>query len=120
MRTVFLVTRHPDVARHKTPAEIVKLAGVQARLLRAAVGLLKPGGRLVYCTCSLEPEEGPDQIAALLAEGAPLRRVPVRPDEVGGLAELITADGDLRTLPCHLAGRGGMDAFFAARLERVS
>lgn len=112
--------RHPDVARHKTPAEIVKLAGVQARLLRAAVGLLKPGGRLVYCTCSLEPEEGIDQIAALLAEGAPLRRVPVRPDEVGGLAELITADGDLRTLPCHLAGRGGMDAFFAARLERVS
>jgi 16S rRNA (cytosine967-C5)-methyltransferase len=112
--------RHPDVARHKNPAEIVKLAGVQSRLLRAAVGLLKPGGRLVYCTCSLEPEEGPDQIAALLAGGAPLRRVPVRPDEVGGLAELITADGDLRTLPCHLAGRGGMDAFFAARLERVS
>jgi 16S rRNA (cytosine967-C5)-methyltransferase len=112
--------RHPDVARHKNPTEIVKLAGVQARLLRAAVGLLKPGGRLVYCTCSLEPEEGIDQIAALLAGGAPLRRVPVRPDEVGGLAELITADGDLRTLPCHLAGRGGMDAFFAARLERVS
>lgn len=112
--------RHPDVARHKNPAEIVKLAGVQSRLLRAAVGLLKPGGRLVYCTCSLEPEEGIDQIAALLAGGAPLRRVPVRPDEVGGLAELITADGDLRTLPCHLAGRGGMDAFFAARLERVS
>lgn len=112
--------RHPDVARHKNPAEIVKLAGVQARLLKAAVDLLKPGGILVYCTCSLEPEEGPEQVAALLADGAPLRRVPIRPEEVGGLAELITPDGDLRTLPCHLASLGGMDAFFAVRLEKLA
>ncbi|CUW38110.1 putative ribosomal RNA small subunit methyltransferase B [Magnetospirillum sp. XM-1] len=112
--------RHPDVARHKTPAEVMKLAGVQARLLRAAIPMLKPGGTLVYCTCSLEPEEGAEQIAALLAEGAPLKRIPIRPEEVGGMAELITADGDLRTLPCHLAGQGGMDAFFAARLEKIS
>jgi len=112
--------RHPDVARHKNPAEITKLAGVQARLLRAALPMLKPGGILVYCTCSLEPEEGIDQIAALLEEGAPLRRLPIRPEEVGGMTELITADGDLRTLPCHLASLGGMDAFFAARLEKIS
>ncbi len=112
--------RHPDVARHKNPAEVTKLAGVQARLLRAALPMLKPGGTLVYCTCSLEPEEGPEQIAALLAKGAPLRRVPIRAEEVGGLQELITAEGDLRTLPCHLAGQGGMDAFFAARLEKIS
>jgi 16S rRNA (cytosine967-C5)-methyltransferase len=112
--------RHPDVARHKSPAEVMKLAGVQARLLRAAIPMLKPGGTLVYCTCSLEPEEGSEQIAALLAEGVPLRRVPIRADEVGGLAELISPDGDLRTLPCHLAGQGGMDAFFAARLEKIS
>lgn len=111
--------RHPDVARHKNPAEVMKLAGVQARLLRAALSMLKPGGILVYCTCSLEPEEGPDQIAALLAEGAPLQRRPIRADEVGGLAELITPEGDLRTLPCHLAESGGMDAFFAARLQRI-
>lgn len=112
--------RHPDVARHKNPAEITKLAGVQARLLRAAIPMLKPGGMLVYCTCSLEPEEGPEQIASLLAEGAPLKRVPLRAEDVGGMAELITADGDLRTLPCHLAAQGGMDAFFAARLEKIS
>lgn len=111
--------RHPDVARHKTPAEIVKLAGVQARLLAAAAPMLRPGGLLVYCVCSMEPEEGVGQVEALLASGAPFRRVPIRPGEVGGLAELLTPAGDLRTLPCHLAGRGGMDAFFAARLERM-
>lgn len=111
--------RHPDVARHKNPAEILKLAGVQARLLRAAIPMLESGGTLVYCTCSLEPEEGPEQIAALLAGGAPLVRRPVRPEEVGGMTELITAEGDLRTLPCHLADRGGMDAFFACRLQKT-
>lgn len=111
--------RHPDVARHKSPAEIVKLAGVQARLLRAAIAMLKPGGVLIYCTCSLEPEEGPEQVAALLAEGAPLRRLPIRPDEIGGLSEAITAEGDLRTLPSLLVDQGGMDAFFTARLQKV-
>jgi 16S rRNA (cytosine967-C5)-methyltransferase len=46
-------------------------------------------------------------------------RYPITPDELGGLAQLITPDGDLRTLPCHLAEQGGMDAFFAARLRRL-
>ena len=111
--------RHPDVAWHKNPAEVVKLAGVQARLLRAALPMLKPGGLLVYCVCSLQPEEGLEQVDRLLAEGAPLRRIPITADEVGGLADAITAVGDLRTLPCHLAEWGGMDAFFAARLQRT-
>jgi len=111
--------RHPDVARHKNPAEITKLAMVQERLLRAAVPMLKPGGLLVYCVCSLEPQEGVDQVERLLADGAPLRRVPVAAAEIGGLAEAITPAGDLRTLPCHLAGQGGMDAFFAVRLQRI-
>ncbi len=111
--------RHPDVAWHKNPAEVVKLAGVQARLLRAALAMLKPGGLLVYCVCSLQPEEGIEQVERLLAEGAPLRRIPITADELGGLADLVTASGDLRTLPCHLADRGGMDAFFAARLQRT-
>ncbi|MDO8607488.1 MAG: RsmB/NOP family class I SAM-dependent RNA methyltransferase [Phaeospirillum sp.] len=111
--------RHPDVARHKNPAEIAKLSLVQERLLGAAVPMLKPGGMLVYCVCSLEPQEGVDQVERLLASGAPLRRVPIRADEIGGLAEAITPAGDLRTLPCHLAEQGGMDAFFAARLQRI-
>ena len=111
--------RHPDVARHKNPAEITKLAMVQARLLRAAIPMLKPGATLVYCVCSLEPQEGVEQVEALLAEGAPLRRLPIGADEVGGLSQLLTPLGDLRSLPCHLAELGGMDAFFAARLQRI-
>lgn len=111
--------RHPDVAWHKSPAEVTKLAGVQARLLDAAATMLAPGGILVYCVCSMEPEEGIEQIERLLASGAPFRRLPISPDEVGGMAELVTGEGDLRTLPCHLADQGGMDAFFAARLQRI-
>jgi 16S rRNA (cytosine967-C5)-methyltransferase len=111
--------RHPDVAHHKSAAEIQKLAGVQARLLDAAIQMVKPGGLLVYCTCSLQPEEGVGQIERLLAAGAPLARVPITAAEIGGLADSITPDGDLRTLPNHLADLGGMDAFFAARLKRM-
>ncbi|OAN49167.1 MFS transporter [Paramagnetospirillum marisnigri] len=111
--------RHPDVARHKSPGEVTKLAMVQERLLRAAIPMLKPGGLLVYCVCSLEPEEGEEQIERLLASGVPLARMPITPDEVGGLAGLITPKGELRSLPCHLAEMGGMDAFFAVRLQRT-
>lgn len=111
--------RHPDVARHKNQAEVLKLAEVQARLLEATASILRPGGMLVYCVCSLQPEEGARQIERLLEGGAPFRRVPLCPDDVGGRAELISAEGDLRTLPCHLVERGGMDAFFAARLQRI-
>jgi 16S rRNA (cytosine967-C5)-methyltransferase len=86
------------------------------------VSLLKPGGRLVYCTCSLEPEEGEAAIAGLLAAEVGLRRARIEPSEVGGLAELITPEGDLRTLPCHLPHAdprfAGLDGFYAARLVR--
>jgi len=60
-----------------------------------------------------------ERIEAFLAKGAPFVRVPVRAEEVGGLGELITALGELRTLPCHLGELGGMDGFYAARLQRV-
>ena len=113
------IRRHPDVWRLKTPDDVARLCGTQDRLLTAAVDMLAPGGTLVACVCSLQPEEGPARIAALLAAGAPLRRRPITPAEVGGLAELITADGDLRTLPCHLADAGGMDGFYACRLTRA-
>ena len=110
--------RHPDGLHLKSAPEVTKLAGVQARLLRAAAALVRPGGTLVYCVCSLQPEESEPQIATLLAEGAPFVREPVRPEEIGGLDELITPQGDLRTLPCHLAELGGLDAFYACRLRR--
>lgn len=113
------IRRHPDVPWLKRPEDIAKLTALQDRLLRAAVDMVKPGGRIIYCTCSLQPEEGPQRIAALLAGVAPVTRRPVAAAEVGGLAELISIDGDLRTLPCHLAEDGGMDGFYAARLQRL-
>jgi 16S rRNA (cytosine967-C5)-methyltransferase len=111
--------RHPDVALHKSPSDVATLAEGQGRMLQAALDMLRPGGILIYCVCSLEPEEGVDQVERLLASGAPARRIPIAAGEVGGLGELLSPAGDLRTLPCHLAEQGGMDAFFAARLERL-
>lgn len=110
--------RHPDAAWLKRPEDVAKLTATQDRLLDAAADMLAPGGVLVYCVCSLQPEEGPGRIAGVL-ERAPMRLDPVRPDEVGGLAGLVTPEGFLRTLPCALAADGGMDGFFAARLIRT-
>ena len=95
---------------------------LQKRLLQKAVALLKPGGMLVYCTCSLEPEEGEQAIAALLAAEPAMRRAPAGAGEVAGMSEILTSDGDLRTLPCHLPHAdprlGGLDGFHAARLVK--
>lgn len=118
------IRRHPDVAWLKQQSDIDALTALQRRLLRRAVSLLKPGGTLVYCTCSLEPEEGEQAIAELLAGDSGVRRAPVAPTEVAGLSELISADGDLRTLPCHLPHPsdprlGGLDGFYAARLVKA-
>lgn len=117
------IRRHPEVAWTKTDDDVRRLAGLQARLLDRAASLVKPGGRLVYCTCSLEPEEGEAQAARFLARHGEFERVPVGPDEVGGLSETIDGNGDLRTLPSQLDGdtpdrQGGLDGFFATRLRR--
>jgi 16S rRNA (cytosine967-C5)-methyltransferase len=116
------IRRHPDIAWLRQEADIAALMALQQRLLQRAVTLLKPGGTLVYCTCSLEPEEGEQAIATLLAGESNLRRAPIVASEVAGLAEVITAEGDLRTLPCHLPHAdprlGGMDGFYAARLVK--
>jgi len=116
------IRRHPDVAWLRQEADIGALTALQKRLLQRAVALLRPGGTLVYCTCSLEPEEGEQAVAALLAAESGVRRVPIDPAEVAGLGEIVTADGDLRTLPCHLPHAdprlAGLDGFYAARLVK--
>ncbi len=109
------IRRHPDIPHVKTKGDIKKLVSVQAGLLRKAVRLVKPGGLLVYCTCSLQPEEGEKQIAKLLAEDPSLERVPVTEADQLGMPEALTPEGDLRTLPSHAPG---MDGFYAARLRR--
>ncbi len=116
------IRRHPDIPWLKSEADLVKLTALQTRLLDHAVTLLKPGGTLVYCTCSLEPEEGGEAVTALLARHPDLRREPIQAAEVGGLAELITPEDDLRTLPCQLPDSdlrmAGLDGFYAARIVR--
>jgi len=114
------IRRHPDVPHLKTQDDVSRLAGVQERLLSAAVDMLASGGVLVYCTCSLEPQEGKQQIDRLLSRTNIVRREPIDASEIGGFEECVSAEGDLRTLPCHLAQQEGLDGFFAARLRRAS
>ncbi len=114
------IRRHPDVPYLKSDADIAELAALQTRLLDNAVRLLKPGGTLVYSTCSLEPEEGEAQVAALLARNESLRIEPIRPNEPFGDTEWSQSSGVLRTFPFQLQldspEWSGMDGFFAARL----
>ena len=117
------IRRHPDITWLKRAPDVAALAALQRRLVAQASELTKPGGVLVYCTCSLEPEEGIEVIRDLLAHNPNLRRQPISADEVHGRPEWLTADGDLRTLPCHLhdpdSRMGGLDGFYAARLQRI-
>ncbi|MFZ5779811.1 MAG: RsmB/NOP family class I SAM-dependent RNA methyltransferase [Pseudomonadota bacterium] len=110
--------RHPDIAWLKDETDVARLTLTQDRLLVRAAELLKPGGMLVYAVCSLQEDEGPARIEALLAREPGLRRVPVRPEELPGLTEAITPAGDVRTLPSMWPERGGMDGFFIARLQK--
>jgi len=112
------IRRHPDLPWLKRPADIPKLTALQDRLLANAIAMTRPGGLIVYATCSLQPEEGIERIESLLAAGAPVERLPIALEEVGGLADILNPQGDLRSLPFHLGEKGGMDGFYAARLKR--
>jgi len=117
------IRRHPDVAWLKRESDVTALAGLQRRLLDRAVELTKPGGLIVYCTCSLEPEEGEQQVEALLARTSAVRRLPLGGGEIDGIGDFLSPAGDLRTLPCHWpdsdSRMAGLDGFYAARLERT-
>ncbi len=109
--------RNPDVAWSKTEDDLKGLLKLQANFIDHAITLVQPGGTIIYCTCSLQRSEGEDQITAALARHPELEVVPITPEEIGGLEECISPKGYLRTLPSHMAGQGGMDGFFAARLK---
>jgi len=112
------IRRHPDLARIKTPQDVERLLPLQDRLLEAARDGLRPGGLLIYCVCSLQPEEGSERVMAFLGRHPEFQRMPVQPEEIGGISELLTSQGELRTLPNHAGDRGGMDGFYACRLTR--
>jgi len=110
--------RHPEAAWIKGPEDIAALQKTQMRLLRHAITLTKSGGTIVYCVCSLEPEEGPNVAAQILAEGG-VERTPITPLEAGVFSEGLLADGDLRVFPFMLAEQGGCDGFYIARLTKL-
>jgi len=109
--------RHPDVLWVASPADIPKLAQVQAKLLDSAARRTKPGGRLVYCVCSLEHEEGEGQIAHFLARNRGFALDPIAPGEGGSPEASRRDDGTLRILPHHR--EGGTDGFYVARLRKA-
>ncbi len=113
------IRRHPELPWIKSASDVTLVAAASAELLDHAAALTAPGGLLVFAVCSLEPEEGPEQIAAFLDAHPDFARETLSPQDVFGHAEFIDAGGDLRTLPCHMAERGGMDGFYAARLRRT-
>ena len=114
------IRRHPDIPHLKRATDLIKLAETQHLLLASAMGLVRPGGRLIYCTCSLEPEEGLQRITSSLAEAPGWRLLPIEAGELGLEPGWITQEGCLRTLPCdrfrEFPESGGIDGFFAARL----
>lgn len=108
------IRRHPDVPHLKRARDVASAAELQKRLLAAAVRLLKPGGRLVFSTCSLQPEEGEAHLPGFAALGLTVERA-----IVAGLPEATTAAGALRTRPDLLSDLGGMDGFFVALARRT-
>ena len=109
--------RHPDVLWVASPSDIPKLAQVQSKLLDSAARRTKPGGRLVYCVCSLEHEEGEGQVAAFLARHRDFALDPIASGEGGSPEASRRDDGTLRILPHHR--EGGTDGFYVARLRRT-
>jgi 16S rRNA (cytosine967-C5)-methyltransferase len=118
------IRRHPDIPWQKRLADIAALTGLQSRLLDRAAKLTKPGGLLVYATCSLEPEEGEQQIESFLARNVDFVRAPIEPSELEGFAEFLSPMGDMRSLPFHVPNGdsrlSGCDGFYSARLRRIS
>jgi 16S rRNA (cytosine967-C5)-methyltransferase len=112
------IRRHPELPWIKSAADVNACAQSASELLDSAAEMVAEGGLLVFAVCSLEAEEGIEQIEEFLKRNPGFRREAVDASEVFAMNELLS-QGDLRTLPCHLAEAGGMDGFYAARLRRL-
>jgi len=113
------IRRHPEVAWLKSPKDIEKLQALQVRLLLAGSAMVKPGGVVLYCTCSLQAEEGPAVIGRAIEQGMPLIGDPPNFARPFGEDEFIDENGYFRSFPFHHTADGGLDGFFAARMIRA-
>ena len=112
------IRRHPDLPFVKSAREVEDLTRLQMQMIDHASSLLTVGGVMVYCTCSILPNEGENQIKAALKRHSNLEILPIDPEEVGGDAEWASPEGGLRILPSFWADKGGIDGFYMARLQR--
>jgi 16S rRNA (cytosine967-C5)-methyltransferase len=110
--------RHPDVAWHRRPADVIELGALQHALLVRAFHLLAPGGELVYCVCSLLAEEGEQQAQRFLATHSEARVKPINAALLGIPPAWITTEGGLRTLPSDWPEKGGLDGFYAICISK--
>ena len=109
--------RRPDILGRRQPEDIESLQNLQWELATTALGWLKAGGALVYATCSLQPEEGEEMVAAIIEAGEEKIVIdPITSEQAGIFARSLTEDGTLRILPHQFDDIGGVDGFFAARL----
>ncbi|MEM9318628.1 MAG: transcription antitermination factor NusB [Pseudomonadota bacterium] len=111
------IRRHPELPFIRSAADVAALTELQSSMIDAALAQLKPGGRLVYCTCSLLPEEGEAQITAALTRHPGLKALPLNPMALGAEPGWASPEGGLRLRPDYWAETGGMDGFFMAALE---
>ena len=115
--------RHPDVMWSKKADEVKNLGALQVKMLNKAIELAKPGGTIVFATCSIAKIEGEDVFANVLKNNKQIECLPVLSDEVGGLDEIINGQGAIRCLPHHMSldpiRLGGLDGFFAARMKKL-
>lgn len=112
------IRRHPDLPYAKDGSEFQALIDQQARMIDHALTLLKPGGRLLFCTCSLLPDEGEVQIEEALDRNPGLS-VDTDALEIAGIdPSWRTEEGGLRLRPDFWAERGGMDGFYIAQLRK--
>ena len=112
--------RHPEILRIRKPSDVETMVRIQKALLDASARMVSRGGTLLYITCSLQPEEGPNQIADFLDRCKQFVRFPFAPVTWHGLEDIIDKNGTLRTFPCDWSARGGLDGFYAAALKRMS
>tara|TARA_B100000029_G_scaffold504468_1_gene583360 strand:- start:5565 stop:6896 length:1332 start_codon:yes stop_codon:yes gene_type:complete len=117
------IRRHPDINWLKKRNDLKSAMNTQSDLIRAAISMLAPGGRLIYSVCSLQPEEGPAQIEKIINDFKGIMRLPVTKDEIAGIKNqdpsILNTKGDIQTLPCHFNEIGGVDGFFISRLVKL-